>query len=126
LSYVLSLRDLEEMIAERGIGVDRSTIHRWVIRYAPQMLEAFRGLKRTVMPKWHVDETYIKVKGEWTYLYRAIDNGGTTVDFIFSATRNQNVLGELPGRPTPPGKSGHSAATANGSASSHPPRCHGR
>jgi len=88
LAYGLSLRDLEEMIAERGVAVDHSTIHRWVVRFAPALLEAFNARKRPVVGKWHVDETYIKVKGQWMYLYRAIDKGGATVDFLFSATRN--------------------------------------
>lgn len=88
LSYALSLRDLEEMMAERGVSVDHSTIHRWVVRYTPQLLDAFNARKRPVTGKWHVDETYIKVRGEWTYLYRAIDKGGATVDFLFSPTRN--------------------------------------
>jgi len=88
LAYGLSLRDLEEMIAERGISVDHSTIHRWVLRYTPQLLNAFNVRKRPVMGKWHVDETYIKVRGAWMYLYRAIDKSGATVDFLFSATRN--------------------------------------
>jgi putative transposase len=88
LSYGLSLRNLEEMIAERGICLDHSTIHRWVIRYTPELLEAFNTRKRLVMSKWHVHETYIKVKGGWTYLYRAIDKSGATVDFRFSPTRN--------------------------------------
>ena len=84
----MSLRNLEEMIAERGICLDHSTIHRWVIRYTPELLEAFDARKRPVMSKWHVDETYIKLKGEWTYLYRAIDKSSATVDFLFSPTRN--------------------------------------
>jgi putative transposase len=90
LSYGLSLRDLEEMIAERGVSVDHSTIHRWVVRYTPRLLANFNVRKRPVMAKCHVDETYIKVKGAWTYLYRAIDKNGATVDFMFSATRNLN------------------------------------
>lgn len=65
LAYSLSLRDLEEMLAERGVAVDHSTIHRWVVRFAPALLEAFNARKRAVMGKWHVDETYIKVKGQW-------------------------------------------------------------
>lgn len=68
LAYGLSFRDLEEMIAERGISVDHSTIHRWVVRYSLQLLDAFNARKRPVTGKWHVDETYIKVKGEGTYL----------------------------------------------------------
>lgn len=88
LAYGLSLRDLEEMIAERGVRVDHSTIHRWVVSYTPQLLDAFNARKRPVTNKWHVDETYIKVRGEWMYLYRAIDKRGATVDFLFSPTQN--------------------------------------
>ncbi len=88
LSYGLSLRDLEEMIAERGISLDHSTIHRWVVHFSPQLLGTFNTRKRPVVSNWHVDETYIRVKGEWTYLYRAIDKSGATVDFMFSRTRN--------------------------------------
>ncbi|MFV0645507.1 MAG: IS6 family transposase, partial [Sphingomonadaceae bacterium] len=88
LAYGLSLRNLEEMIAERGLSVDHSTIHRWVIRYTPLLLETFRQRKRPVLRKWHVDETYIKMKGEDVYLYRAIDKSGATVDFMYSRTRN--------------------------------------
>lgn len=88
LSYALSLRDLEEMLAERGVSVDHSTIHRWVVRYTPHLLDAFNARKRPVSGKWHVDETYIKVRGQWSYLYRAIDKTGATVDLLFSSTRN--------------------------------------
>jgi transposase-like protein len=88
LSYGLSLRNLEEMIAERGISVDHSTIHRWVLRYAPKLLSNFNRRKRPVSGRWHMDETYIRVKGQWMYLYRAIDKAGATVDFMFSAKRN--------------------------------------
>lgn len=80
LSYGLSLRDLQEMMAERGISVDHSTIHRWVVHFAPLLLECFNQRKRAVTGKWHVDETYIKVRGRWMYLYRAIDSVGDTVD----------------------------------------------
>jgi len=88
LSYGLSLRNLEEMIAERGISVDHSTIHRWVLRYAPKLRTNFNRCKQPVSDKGHMDETYIKVKGQWMYLYRAIDKAGATVDFMFSAKRN--------------------------------------
>ncbi|NOW48005.1 transposase-like protein [Novosphingobium sp. SG751A] len=88
LSYGLSLRNLEEMIAERGISVDHSTIHRWMLRYAPKLLTSFNRRKRPVAGQWHMDETYIKVKGQWMYLYRAIDKVGATVNFMFSAKRN--------------------------------------
>ena len=88
LAYNLSLRDLEEMMAERGMTVDHSTIHRWVVHFAPLLLERFNRRKRTVTGKWHVDETYIKVRGQWMYLYRAIDSVGDTVEFWFSANRD--------------------------------------
>lgn len=88
LAYGLSLRNLEEMIAERGISVDHATIHRWVIRFSPLLLERFNLRKRAVTGKWHVDETYIKVRGQWMYLYRAIDSVGDTVEFFFSEHRD--------------------------------------
>jgi transposase-like protein len=88
LAYSLSLRKLEEMMAERGISVDHATIHRWVVRYSPELLERFNRRKRAVSRKWHVDETYIKVRGQWMYLYRAIDSNGDTVEFWFSERRN--------------------------------------
>jgi transposase-like protein len=88
LAYNLSLRDLEEMMAERGISVDHATVHRWTVHYAPLLLEQFNRLKRPVSGRWHVDETYIKVRGRWMYLYRAIDSDGDTVEFWFSERRN--------------------------------------
>ncbi|MGZ9724282.1 IS6 family transposase, partial [Rhizobium miluonense] len=88
LAYNLSLRDLEEMMAERGLSVDHSTIHRWVVHFSPQLLERFNRRKRCVTGKWHMDETYIKVRGEWMYLYRAIDSLGDTVEFLFSESRD--------------------------------------
>jgi transposase-like protein len=88
LAYSLSLRDLEEMMAERGISVDHATIHRWTIHYAPLLLKEFNVRKRPVTGKWHIDETYIKVRGQWQYLYRAIDSKGDTVEFWFSKMRN--------------------------------------
>jgi transposase-like protein len=88
LAYNLSLRDLEEMMAERGIRVDHSTIHRWVVRFSPLLLERFNRRKRSVTGKWHVDETYIRVRGRWMYLYRAIDIAGDTVEFFFSEHRD--------------------------------------
>jgi transposase-like protein len=88
LAYSLSLRDLEEMMAERGIFVDHATVGRWVVRYSPELLERFNRRKRAVSRKWHLDETYIKVRGRWMYLYRAIDSNGDTVEFWFSERRN--------------------------------------
>jgi transposase-like protein len=88
LAYNLSLRNLEEMMVERGITVDRATIHRWTVHYAPLLLERFNQRKKAVTGRWHVDETYIKVRGRWMYLYRAIDSNGDTVEFWFSERRN--------------------------------------
>ena len=88
LAYSRSLRDLEEMMAERGISVDHATIHRWTIHYAPLLLEQFNRRKRAVTGKWHLDETSIKVRGRWMYLYRAIDSNCDTVEFWFSEKRN--------------------------------------
>ena len=87
-AYGLSLRNLEEMMAERGISVDHATVSRWVVRYSPALFKRFNGRKRAVTGKWHVDETYIRVKGQWRYLYRAIDSNGDMVEFWFSERRN--------------------------------------
>jgi putative transposase len=88
LAYGLSLRNLEEMMAERGVEVDHATVGRWIVRYSSELLERFNQRKRPVTSKWHVDETYIKVRGRWMYLYRAIDSNGDTVEFWFSERRN--------------------------------------
>jgi len=72
VAYSLSLLDLEEMMAERAIGVDHSTVHRWVIKLVPLFEKTSRKHKRPVGKRWHMDETYIKVKGSWKYLYRAV------------------------------------------------------
>ncbi|CAH1696735.1 transposase [Hyphomicrobiales bacterium] len=88
LAYNLSLRNLEEMMAERGISVDHATIHRWIIRYSPELLEQFNSRKRAVTGRWHIDETYVRVRGRWCYLYRAIDSNGDSVEFWFSERRN--------------------------------------
>ena len=88
LAYGLSLRNLEEMMVERGISVDHATIHRWIIRYSPELLELFNSRKRAVTGRWHIDETYVRVRGQWRYLYRAIDSNGDTVEFWLSERRN--------------------------------------
>jgi transposase-like protein len=95
LAYSLSLRDLEEMMAERGVQVDHATIHRWIVHYAPLLLEQFNRRKRPVTGRWHVDETYIKVRGQWRYLYRAIDSHGDTVEFWFSERRDLTAAKRL-------------------------------
>ena len=87
--YGVSYRDLEQMLGERGVSVDHSTIYRWVQRYAPEIEKRlrwqWRGSRST---SWRVDETYVKVRGQWAYLYRAVDKDGNTIDFYLSATRN--------------------------------------
>src|SRR5450756_2633543 len=88
-AYPLSLRHLEEMMAERGISVDHSTVHRWAIKLLPVLKKAFRRSKRKVGRSWRMDETYIRVKGEWKYLYRAVDKAGNTVDFLLRAHRDK-------------------------------------
>ena len=87
--YGISCRDLEQMMAERGVGVDHSTIYRWVQRYAPEMEKRLRWQWRCLRStSWRVDETYVEVGGRWTYLHRALDKHGTTIDFYLSPTRN--------------------------------------
>ncbi|MBF9235496.1 IS6 family transposase [Microvirga alba] len=88
LAYNLSLRNLEEMMAERDISIDHATIHRWTVHYASLLLERFNQRKRTVTRKWRVDGTYVKVRGQWNHFYRAIDNNGDTVEFWFSERRD--------------------------------------
>src|SRR3712207_2329939 len=88
LRYPLSYRDLEEMMAERGLQVDHSTIARWVLRYAPVLNERIRSEMRNPNRSWRVDETYIRVAGQWAYLYRAIDSAGNTIDFLLSPYRD--------------------------------------
>lgn len=88
LRYPLSYRQLEEMMVERGLHVDHTTIYRWVQHYAPQLEQRCRPHLKTATDSWRVDETYIKVKKEWVYLYRAVDSQGNTLDFFFSSTRD--------------------------------------
>jgi transposase-like protein len=76
LRFGLSYRDVEELLAERGIEVDHVTVHRWVQRFSPLLVDAARFGRHRVGDRWHVDETYIKVAGRWVYLYRAVDQFG--------------------------------------------------
>ena len=86
--YPVSYRDLQEILAERGIAVDHATLNRWVVRYSPLIAAQAQSRKRPTARSWRVDETYIKVRGQWTYLYRAVDRDGQTLDFMLSERRN--------------------------------------
>ena len=88
LSYKLSYRDLTEMLSERGISVAHTTILRWVQHYTPEFEKRWSRYARPVGGSWRCDETYVKVKGAWLYLYRAVDKAGKTVDFYLSRTRD--------------------------------------
>jgi transposase-like protein len=88
LKFPVSYRDLELMLADRGVAVDRLTIFRWIQAYAADLEKRLRPHLRACNGSWRVDETYIKVKGRWTYLYRTVDSRGQTVDFLFSARRD--------------------------------------
>jgi len=88
LRYSLSYRDLEEIMLERGLHIDHSTIYRWVQHYAPELDRRCRPHVKGTTDFWRVDETYIKVKKEWVYLYRAVDSRGNTLEFFLSPTRD--------------------------------------
>jgi len=97
--YAVSYRDLESMMTERGVAVDHTTIYRWVQRYAPEMEKRLRWQWRCPRSSsWRVDETYVKVRGKWAYLYRALDKFGNTIDFYLSATRNTRAAKRFLGK----------------------------
>lgn len=88
-SYPLSTRNLEEMMEERGVYLAHTTVSRWAIRFLPKLEKIFRQYKRPVGTSWKMDETYVKVNGEWKYLYRAVDKEGKTIDFLLTAKRDK-------------------------------------
>jgi IS6 family transposase len=88
LRFSLSYRDVEELRAERGISVDHVTLWRWVQRYAPELEKRLRKRLKATNDSWRVDETYVRVKGQWRYLYRAVDSCGATLDLLLSATQD--------------------------------------
>jgi transposase-like protein len=88
LRYGLSYRDVEELLAERGVQVDHVTIYRWVQRFTPLLIDAARPCRHATGDRWFVDETYVKVAGQWVYLYRAIDQFGQVIDVMVSQERD--------------------------------------
>ncbi len=91
LAYRLSYRDIEEIMKERGFNVDHSTINRWVLHFTPQLEQAFHQKKKRPGHRWRLDETYVKVKGQWRYYYRAVDKQGNTIDFFLTAKRDKKA-----------------------------------
>jgi transposase-like protein len=91
LRFGLSYRDVEELLAERGVKVDHVTVYRWVQRFAPEFAEAARARQHVVGDRWHVDETYVKVGGTWRYLFRATDQFGQVIDVFLSPRRNREA-----------------------------------
>lgn len=89
--YVVSYRDLEEIMAERGVNVDHTTLARWVVKYSPLIACKAHRRKSTTSSLWRMDETYIKVKGKWVYIYWATDTHGKTLDFMLSEQRNEDA-----------------------------------
>ena len=87
--YAVSYRDLEEIMAERGVQVDHATLNRRVVKYSPDIAKAAQMRKQPTAGSWRMDETYIKVKGKWAYLYRADDKHGKTLDFMLSKRRDK-------------------------------------
>jgi transposase-like protein len=88
LRYGLSYRDVEELLGERGIAVDHVTVYRWVQRFTAEFIEAARPCRRLPGGRWYVDETYVKISGQWTYLYRAVDQHGQVIDITLSRRRD--------------------------------------
>jgi transposase, IS6 family len=88
LRFALSYRDVEELLAQRGLHADHATVWRWVQRYAPEMERRLRRHLKPTNDSWRVDESYIRVKGKWRYLYRAVDSSGATLDFLLSAKQD--------------------------------------
>ncbi len=87
--YGVSYRDLEEIREERGAEVDHATLNRWVVKFGSLMAAQAQSRKKPTAKSWRMDETYIKVKGKWTYYYRAVDNTGKTLDFMLSERRDK-------------------------------------
>ncbi|HEX6678377.1 MAG TPA: IS6 family transposase [Actinomycetes bacterium] len=98
LRFSLSYRDVEELLAERGVDVDHTTVYRWVQRFTPLLAEAARPCRHAVGDRWQVDETYVRVAGHWRYVYRAIDQFGQIIDVYASPRRNATAARRFFGR----------------------------
>ncbi len=88
LRYTVSYRDLEEIMAERDVSVDRATLNRWVVKISPMIAARAQSKKRPTQKSWRMDKTYLRVRDKWVYLYRAVDKAGNTLDFMLSERRN--------------------------------------
>jgi transposase, IS6 family len=110
--YALSYRDLEEMMRERGLSVDHTTIFRWVQHYAPELEKSCRPHLKACNDSWKVDETSIKIKKVWMYLYRAVDSEGNTIEFLLSPTRDAEAATRFFLKALP--------STADGAPQAHP------
>jgi putative transposase len=91
VAYPLSTRHVEELMQERGVSVDHATVNRWVIKYGPPLEAVFHRRKRPVGRSWRMDETYITIRGQWRYLYRAVDKAGQTIDFLLTEQRDERA-----------------------------------
>ena len=91
VAYPLSYRHVEELMEERRVSVDHATLQCWVVKYSPQLEAAFHRRKRPVWVRWRVDETSIEIKGQWYYLYRAVDKHGQTIDFLLAEHRDKEA-----------------------------------
>ena len=120
LRFSLSYRDVEELLAERGLSVDHVTVWRWVQRYAPELDRRLRKRLKATNDSWRVDETYIRVKGKWVYLYRAVDSIGATIDFLLSGeTRCSSGRALSQQGPGPSGAASHQHGQARCLSASH-------
>jgi putative transposase len=120
VAYSLSYRDIEEIMKEQRFDVDHSTIQRWVVHYVPKLERTFQSKKKLVGDRWRLDETYIKVKGQWKYFYRAVDKAGNTIDFLLTAKRDKKAalrfLSKAIGRNAKPGLINIDNSSANTAA----------